>query len=177
MQRVCSVPKCDRPHKGKGLCGGHLQRLNTHGDVLADTPLRTGNNVPYRAGQTCIVEGCVAPVLASWLCSVHYARRRRLGDVRANQPVQRKDMTGRGTEHRGYVVITENGKQVRQHRVVMEQMLGRSLLPGENVHHINGIRNDNRPENLELWVTQQPGGQRVSDLLAWAHEIIDRYES
>jgi HNH endonuclease len=54
-----------------------------------------------------------------------------------------------------------------EHRVVMEQMLGRPLLPQENVHHINGRRDDNRPSNLELWVKPQPNGQRVSDLVQW----------
>lgn len=65
--------------------------------------------------------------------------------------------------------------RIPEHRVVMEEMLGRRLLPGENVHHKNGVRHDNRPGNLELWVTHQPRGQRPEDLLIWAREIIERY--
>jgi len=57
----------------------------------------------------------------------------------------------------------------------MEETLGRYLLPGENVHHRNGVRDDNRPENLELWATPQPSGIRASDALAWAREIVAKY--
>jgi hypothetical protein len=57
----------------------------------------------------------------------------------------------------------------------MEQAIGRALLPHENVHHINGVRDDNRLENLELWSSSQPSGQRVADKVAWAIELLKLY--
>lgn len=58
----------------------------------------------------------------------------------------------------------------------MEEYLGRRLFPGEQVHHRNGVKTDNKISNLELWVRGQPNGLRVEDVLAWAHEMIDRYQ-
>jgi HNH endonuclease len=68
------------------------------------------------------------------------------------------------------------GSYVFEHALVMEEILGRYLLPGENVHHLNGVRDDNRPENLELWTRPQPAGIRAKDAVAWAREIIARHD-
>jgi hypothetical protein len=65
---------------------------------------------------------------------------------------------------------------VFEHILIMEDQLGRQLFRDENVHHRNGVRNDNRPENLELWVKPQPPGIRIEDAVVWAREILRRYE-
>jgi hypothetical protein len=53
-------------------------------------------------------------------------------------------------DQQGYVRVWHQGRETRQHRVVAAEMLGRSLLSTEHVHHRNGVKSDNRPENLEV---------------------------
>jgi hypothetical protein len=82
---------------------------------------------------------------------------------------------GGWTNSRGYHIVRHNGKDVGEHRVVMERLLGRPLFEDESVHHINGDRTDNRAENLELWSTSHPAGQRVSQKTAWAAAWLHRH--
>ena len=66
-------------------------------------------------------------------------------------------------------------KEALLHRLVMEKHLGRQLLPGETVHHRDGDRKNNDLTNLELWWSNHGPGQRVSDKVRWAIELLKQY--
>jgi hypothetical protein len=75
----------------------------------------------------------------------------------------------------GHPRAAGSSSYVFEHILIMEEILGRYLLPGESVHHRNGVRDDNRPENLELWTRPQPTGIRASDAVVWARHILELY--
>lgn len=151
---TCSFDGCNLPEKSSGLCSSHYgkkYKANKTGII---------RNRKAAVRRKCKIEGCPDSEfhLKSQLCCSHLKRLRRHGDPLKGGPYHGQ---GRHITDSGYVKI--NSKY--EHRIVMEQILGRKMLKGENVHHKNGIRSDNRPENLELWVISQPPGQRFSDLI------------
>lgn len=105
---------------------------------------------------------------------MHNQRLDSGGEVGGPTPMRRENGAWHPTPQ-GYMVGTRDGRLVAHHRHVMEDHLGRTLTKDENVHHINGDRADNRIENLELWNKSQPAGQRVTDKIAWAIELLGKY--
>lgn len=108
---------------------------------------------------------------------------RRKKNIDVNTPVKKKNKNGEGhISTQGYVYLTKVGHpnaknkgRIFEHTFIMSQHIGRPLKKGESVHHKNGIKSDNRIENLELWHRSQPTGQRLEDKLEWAKELLKEY--
>jgi HNH endonuclease len=161
----CSFAGCNGVVKAKGLCKRHWQF-----EAMRD---------PKR--DRCAVAECERPTQARKYCSAHYHRLNR--GLALTAPIKPHAAPGAGYVKDGYHLISN----VPAHRLIMEQSLGRPLSAGETVHHKNGDRLDNRLVrghelhcpgtccNLELWSRRQPSGQRVSDKLRWARQLLAQY--
>lgn len=177
-QPLCTVDGCPKPvfenRPSKGWCTTHYTRWYRHGDVH--------HLEKHPRGGVCKVPECSFPAQSRGLCAGHYTRSLRGMPIEEKPLRRRADPGERRYTAEGYVRVKVPGHPrggrhgwVLEHVVVMERVLHRRLLPGEQVHHRNGVRDDNQPDNLELWVICQPAGQRPADLVSWAKQILKTY--
>lgn len=132
------------------------------------------NNRTHRDETVCSVSKCGREFYSKGFCEGHYKRNRK--GLSVDSPIQSRREKGTGrVATSGYIEIMIDGKINKEHRLVMSEALGRPLESHEEVHHMNGIKDDNVLSNLELWSTSQPAGQRVEDKIAWAREFLSVY--
>jgi HNH endonuclease len=172
--KPCSVAGCPHPGEARTLCHGHYLALLRRGEW----PTRLLSD---RKAKGCVVAGCGRAAHARGLCRTHVDRLRKHGDVL--EEVRVKEVEGIGYINHGYRIVPvpislrhlTGDSSAPEHRLVMAVFLQRPLRPDEFVHHRNGVRTDNRIENLELWSVMQPKGQRTNDKVAYAIEMLRRY--
>lgn len=173
----CKLKGCHGAIRARGMCGKHYERWRRTGDALESGAVDSLGR-RKRVKPLCSIDGCDRPHDSLGLCGMHYQRLRKHGD-----PEKVSYFKGDGhLQRNGYRLLyrpehpnaTVRG-YVMEHVVVMSEALERPLEKDETVHHRNGVRYDNRLANLELWVSNHPKGQRVEDVVAWAHSIIARY--
>lgn len=108
--------------------------------------------------------------------------QRKKKNIPIDLPLLKKPKGTGYKKKNGYIQVVSHGHpnankkgKLMEHWLIMTEHLGRPLKNGEFVHHLNGIRDDNRIENLELWNRSHPPGQRVEDRIKFYIEFLDQY--
>lgn len=159
---ICSRLDCDRYVYGRQVCGLHYDHLIKESKKAA--------------GLECSETDCGRVLYLGGLCAGHYSqvkKGRELKPIRVSGVWSEWATDKSGYKYRRRTVSTGVREHQFQHRLVMEEHLGRKLKPEESVHHRNGIRSDNRLANLEYWPSKHLKGQRAQDLVRFALEILD----
>lgn len=170
IRALCKIEDCGKTVKALQLCAMHWKRLRNTGTT--DKTLNQGGQPKPK--RLCELEQCGKIVVARDMCQMHYRRWDLYGDPYHLEPKKQYPRKYKFILAPNHPNAQADGT-IAEHRLVMSEMLGRPLLPGENVHHKNGDGRDNRPENLELWNTAQPAGQRPSDKVEYAIMILKLY--
>lgn len=181
----CSVEGCGGSVYAKGYCETHYTSYRRYGNPLVRKRVRRGQGTTTSQGYRVRVQEGRHILEHREVMEAHLGRCLKASEWVVHVNGDRADNRlenlrvvvkgGGGRDLRGYWMVYRQGKKVPYHRLLVEERLGRPLLPHETVHHINGVRDDNRLENLELWSSSQPAGQRVTDKVHWARHIISLY--
>jgi hypothetical protein len=182
---VCAFPDCGRYTYVKDLCCGHYTQKHRGQDLV---PLFTRRLRPVLM---CEAPRCTRPARSSKTPICDRCDQRRRKGISSERPFAGEEVSNPRLTSQGYLEVSippthwlhpygtgkawQTTRYMKHHVFVMAEHLGRPLEKHENVHHLNGVRSDNRIENLEIWSSSQPAGQRISDKVDWAVEILRLY--
>lgn len=184
----CTIPECPNVSATRGWCARHYKGWQQFGDPLLAVPLKRFRRADAgvarwahledaeidKSRNGCSVVGCEKlPKKTDHMCPMHRQRHYTYGRVGpALRYTATSDADGWHVDKNGYRARWEGSKKIYEHREIMASLIGRALLGWENVHHKNGLRADNRPDNLELWAKPQYAGQRVEDVIDF---VVENY--
>ena len=158
----------------KNHCGNSVRYI---AEQECDTCFRRRRSQSFKK-EPCAFDGCINyRKYGSQYCGGHLTQKNTTGKLK---PIRYAKNPGHNDK--GYRILyrpehpnSRSNGVIYEHTLVMSEYLGRPLEKHESVHHKNGQRADNRIENLELFSTKQPYGQRALDKVRYAIEILRLY--